>query len=68
MSYQIVKADFLSVEFSNWTGNPLFMCENVAMTLNRISHVTNILLSKIQSTWKILLSEFSDWTGNLLLT
>ena len=32
------------------------MCENVAVILNRISRVTNILLSKIQSARKILLS------------
>ena len=50
-----VRADFHSVEFSNWTGNPLFVCENVAVVLNRMSRVTNILLSEIQSTRKILL-------------
>ena len=36
------KADFHLVEFSDWTGNPLFVCENVAVILNRMSHVTNI--------------------------
>ena len=50
------KAGFQSVGFSDWTGSPLFVCENVAVTLDRMSHMTNILLSKIQSAWKILLS------------
>ena len=50
-----VKAAFHSVEVSDWTGNPLLMCENVAVILNRMSRVTNILLSKIQSARKNLL-------------
>ena len=51
-----LKADFHSVEFSDWTGNPLLMCENVAVNLNRMLRMTKILLSKIQSARKILLS------------
>ena len=51
-----LKADFHSVEFSDWTGNPLFMCENTALNLNRMPRVTNILLSQIQSARKILLN------------
>ena len=51
-----VRADFHSAEFSDWTGSPLFVCENGAVILNRMSHVTKILLSKIQSARKILLS------------
>ena len=43
-----VKADFHSVEFSDWTGNPLLMCENAAVNLNRMLGMTKILLSKIQ--------------------
>ena len=44
-----IKADFYSVEFSDWTGNPLLLCENVAMNMNRMFRVTKILLSKIPS-------------------
>ena len=51
-----LKVDFHSVEFSDWTGNPLLMCENVAVNLNKMLRVTKILLSKIQSARKILLS------------
>ena len=32
------------------------MCENVALNLNRMLHMTNNLLCQIQSAWKILLS------------
>ena len=28
------------VEFSDWTGNPLLMCENVAVNLNRVLRLT----------------------------
>ena len=42
--------------FSDWTGNPLLMCENVAVNLNRILRVTKSLLSKIQPGRKIRLS------------
>ena len=51
-----IKVDFHSVEFSDWTGNPLLMCENFAVNLNKMLRVTKILLSKIQSARKILLS------------
>ena len=38
MSYLMyLKADFHSAEFSDWTENPLFTCENVAVNLNRMS-------------------------------
>ena len=30
-----VKADFHSAEFSDWTGNLLFMCKKIALNLNR---------------------------------
>ena len=39
------KTDLHSVEFSDWTGNPLSVCDNVAVILNRMSRATNILLS-----------------------
>ena len=52
----LLKADFHSVEFSNLTGNPLLMCENVTLNLKRMLRVTKILVSKIQSARKILLS------------
>ena len=51
-----LKADFHTVEFSDWTGNPQLMCENVALNLKRMSCMTKILLSKIQSARKILLN------------
>ena len=51
-----LKADFHSVEFSDWTGNSLLMCENFAVNVNKMLRVTKILLSKIQSAWEILLS------------
>ena len=51
-----VKADFHSVEFSDWTGNPLLMCENFAVNLNRTLRVTKVLLCKIWPVRKILLS------------
>ena len=54
--YQRLKADFHSVVFFDWTGNPLLMCENVAMNWNRMLRVSKILLSKIQSARKIVLS------------
>ena len=53
-----LKADFHSVEFSDWTGNPLSMCENVAVNLNRMIRVTKISLSKIRSVRKILIKCF----------
>ena len=49
-------ADFHSVEFSHWTGYPLFTCENVVLNLNRMLRVTNIVFCQIQSAWKILLT------------
>ena len=52
----ILKTDFSAVEFSDWTGNPLFTSEKVALNLNRMLLMTKILLSKIQSARKILLS------------
>ena len=51
-----LKADFHSVEFSDWTGNPLFTCENVALNLIRMFPMTKTLLCQIQSGRKILLS------------
>ena len=51
-----LKADFHSVEFSDWTGNPLFTCENVTLDLKRMLRVCNNLLCQIQSARKILLS------------
>ena len=60
MKLQCVKADFHSVEFSIWTGNPLFTFENVAFNLTRMLRVTNILLCQIQSAWKILLNEWKS--------
>ena len=51
-----IKADFYTVEFSDWTGNPLFTCENAALNLNRMLRVANVLLCQIQSARKILLS------------
>ena len=48
--------DFHAVVFSNWTENPLLMCENVAVNLNKTLRVTKTLLSKLQSTGKILMS------------
>ena len=56
LSGVIVKADFHSVEFSDWTGIPLFRCENVAQNLNRMLRVNKNFLCQIQSAWKILLS------------
>ena len=50
------KADFHSVEFSDWTGHPLFTCEIVALNLNRMLRVTKTLLCQIQFAQKILLS------------
>ena len=49
-----LKADFHSVEFSNWAGIPLFTCENVAFNLKRILCMNNNLLCQIQSAQKIL--------------
>ena len=52
-----LKADFHSVEFFvDWTGNPLFTCENVALDLKRMLRVSNNLLCQIQSAQKILQS------------
>ena len=45
-----------SVEFSDWTGNPLLTCEKVALDLKRMLRVSNNLLCQIQSARKILLS------------
>ena len=36
------KADFHSVEFSDWTGNPFFMFEKVAVNFIRMLRVTKI--------------------------
>ena len=49
-----LKEIFHSVEFSDWTGNLLLTCYNVALNLNRMLRVTNVLLCQIQSAWKIL--------------
>ena len=60
-----LKTDLNSVEFSDWTGNPLFVCENVAAILNAMSLVTNILLSRIKSVRKILLTTPSNFPNGL---
>ena len=52
----LVKADFHSVEFSDWTGSLLFTCKNVALNLSRMLRVSNVLLCQIQPARKILLS------------
>ena len=54
--YHTFKADFHSVEFSDWKGNPLFTSENVALNLNTMLPMTKISSSKIHSARKILLS------------
>ena len=51
-----LKADFHSVEFSDWKENPWFTCENVALNLKRLLRVSNNLLCQIQSARKILQS------------
>ena len=51
-----LKADFYSVEFSDWTGIPLLTCENVAFNLKRMLCMNNNILCQIQSTRKIILS------------
>ena len=40
--FSCFKADFHSVEFSDWTGNLLFTCENFALNLNRTLRLTNV--------------------------
>ena len=50
------KADFNSVEFSDWIRNSLLMCKIVAVNLNRMLLVTKLLLTKFHSAPKILLS------------
>ena len=52
----IVKADFHSVESSERTGNLLFTTETVALNLNKILRVTDLLLCLFLSARKILLS------------
>ena len=52
---QIFKADFHSLEFSEWIGDLLPMRENVTLNLNRMLPMTNSFLCKILSTPKILL-------------
>ena len=47
-----VKADFHSVEFSDWTGNLLFTCEDVALDLNRMLRVTNFYCVKFSPLGK----------------
>ena len=42
------------VEFSDWKGDPLFTCKDVALSLNRMLRVTNNLLCQFQSARKIL--------------
>ena len=54
-----VKADFLSVEFSERAEILLFTRENVALKLNRLLRLSNFLLSKIPSARKIPLT--GDW-------
>ena len=56
-----VKADFHSVEFSDWTGNPLLMCENFAVNLNRMLRVTKVLLCKI---WPVRKNS-TEWKSTL---
>ena len=51
-----LKADFHSVESSEWTGNLLFTRETVALNLNKMSHVADLLLCLFPSAKKILLS------------
>ena len=51
-----VKVDFHSVEFSEWTENPLFTREAVALNLNKKFRVTDLLLCLFPSVRKILLS------------
>ena len=46
-----MKADFHSVEFSDWTGSLLFKCENVALNLKRMLHLTN------STEWKLAFRE-----------
>ena len=47
----LVKADLHSVEFSDWRGNLLYTCEDVALDLNRMLRLCQIL-----SAWKILMT------------
>ena len=42
----LIKADFHSLEFSDWKGNILVTCENVALNLKKTSRVTKTLLCK----------------------
>ena len=56
LTTELLQADFHSAEFPDWTRNPLFVCENDSLNLNRMVCVTNISLCQIQSAWKILLS------------
>ena len=51
-----LEADFLAVDFSKRSGNLLVTWKNVALNLNRMLRVTNILVCKIQSARGVLLS------------
>ena len=51
-----IRAEFHSVGFADWTGNPLFTYENFSLNLNRMLRVTKNLLCQFQSTKKLLLS------------
>ena len=54
--YSLFKANFLSVESSERTGNLLFTRESVALNLNKMLRVTDLSLCKFPSGLKILLS------------
>ena len=54
-----VKANFQSVEFSERAEILLFTRENVALKLNRLLRLSNILLSKIPPARKFQLT--GDW-------
>ena len=68
-----LKIDICLVEFSEWTGNLLFMRENVALNFNRSLRTTNVL-RKMLSTRKVLLSgnqplgTFHDLNGNFFMS
>ena len=53
---QSLKANFHSVEFSERTGNLLFTRVIVALNLNKMLRVTDLLLCLFPSAQKILLS------------
>ena len=57
--YLTFKANFQSVEFSERAEILLFTRENVALKLNRLLRLSNILLSKITPARKFQLT--GDW-------